>query len=288
MPGRLVDVGWGHMHIACTGDAGPTVILDSGLGDSFIEWKKVQEGVSEFAQVCSYDRAGMGYSDSSPGPRDSTVFAQELHDLLHRAGLTPPYILVGHSMAAFDIRLYQSLYQSDVAGLVFVDGSHPDQWKRLPPALQAINTKSIWEAKIWQYLTPIGVARTEGYCGDDPEIRAVECTYNDARETAEEHSSFSESGAEVKRMAAKTMDIPVLVISHDPEYTDPDLPPYVNRDAERVWSEMQNDLTKISAKGSQVIAARSGHYIQNDRPDVVIGAIHAMVGETQAAAPQQP
>ena len=284
MRGRLVDVPWGHMHIDCTGDTGATVILDSGLGDSFIEWNRVQEGVSKFARVCSYDRAGMGYSDSSPKPRDSTVFAQELHDLLHRAGINPPYILVGHSMAAFDIRLYQSLYQSDVAGLVFVDGSHPDQWKRLPPALQAINTKSIREARIWQYLTPIGVARIKGYCGDDAEIRAVECTYSDAQETAEEHSSFLESGAEVKRIAAKTIDIPVVVISHDPEHSDPDLSPDVNRDEKIVWSEMQNELTKISTKSSQIIALRSGHYIQTDRPDVVIGAIHEMVGATQATA----
>lgn len=86
MPGRLVDVGGYKMHIYCTGQGSPSVILDSGLGDSFISWQNVQLQIAGFVCVCSYDRAGMGYSEASPPPRTSIVFAKELHQLLHNAG----------------------------------------------------------------------------------------------------------------------------------------------------------------------------------------------------------
>ena len=112
MPGQLVDVGGYKMHIDCTGQGSPTVILESGLGDTYISWHKVQPQIAQFARVCSYDRAGLGYSDSSPRPRTSRIFAEELHTLLHNAGISgPPYILVGHSMGGFDVRLYASLYR---------------------------------------------------------------------------------------------------------------------------------------------------------------------------------
>jgi pimeloyl-ACP methyl ester carboxylesterase len=120
MPGRLVDVGGYKMHIYCTGQGSPAVILDSGLGDSFISWQRVQPQIASFVRVCSYDRAGMGYSEASPRPRTSIVFAEELHQLLHNAGIAQPYILAGHSMAAYNIRLYASLFKSDVAGIVLV------------------------------------------------------------------------------------------------------------------------------------------------------------------------
>ncbi|HWJ49261.1 MAG TPA: alpha/beta hydrolase, partial [Candidatus Udaeobacter sp.] len=98
MGGRRVDVGGRKMHIDCTGDGSPTVILDSGLGESYLSWRKVQPQIAKFTRVCSYDRAGLGYSDSSSQPRTSKVIAGELHALLQAAGIPPPYVIVGHSM----------------------------------------------------------------------------------------------------------------------------------------------------------------------------------------------
>jgi hypothetical protein len=97
MPGRLVDVGGYKMHIYCTGQGTPTVILDSGLGDSFTSWRKVQPQVAQYTRVCSYDRAGLGYSDPSPNSRTSKDIAQELYRLLHNAGIPAPVVIVGHS-----------------------------------------------------------------------------------------------------------------------------------------------------------------------------------------------
>src|SRR3954465_12438069 len=98
MVGKRNDVNGRKMHIHCTGDGSPAVILDSGLGDTYLSWRKVQPEIAIFARVCSYDRAGLGYSDPSSSPRTSSVIATELHALLHATGIAPPYVLVGHSM----------------------------------------------------------------------------------------------------------------------------------------------------------------------------------------------
>jgi pimeloyl-ACP methyl ester carboxylesterase len=222
----------------------------------------------------------MGYSHPSPKARNSATFAQELHELLHRGGITPPYILVGHSMAAFDIRLYESFYHSDVAGLVFVDGSHPDQLERFPSALHAMNAGWIREGRLWQFATPLGLARLLGYCGDDVEIRAVECTYADARESADERAAFRASAALVKATATH-LDFPLLVISHDPNYRDPGLSLNLDREMNLAWISMQNDLARLSSKGTRVIATGSGHYIQNDRADVVVNGIRGIVDQVR-------
>ena len=159
MPGQLVDVGGYKMHIYCTGQGSPTVILDAGMGDSFISWHKVQPQIAKLTRVCSYDRPGIGYSDSSPRPRTSKDFAQELHALLQNAGIPPPYVLVGHSMGGFDVRLYASLYRSEVAGMVLVDSSHPEQQKRLPPALNDLDATWMREQEFFEFTMPFGIPR---------------------------------------------------------------------------------------------------------------------------------
>ena len=241
MPGRLVKVGNGYMHLYCIGTGSPTVVLDSGLGDSYLEWAKVQNELSKFDRVCSYDRAGMGYSDPVSARRNSKAFASELHTLLHKAGVQSPYVLVGHSMAAYDIRLYQASYPEDVIGLVFVDGSHPDQLQRLPSEMHVMDPEWIRQGRIWEYLTPFGVARLWGICGDDLELRAAECTFNDARENAEERASFRQS-AEQAKLAPTTLKIPVLVVSHDPDKDADDLSPEVKQ---RVCGSLDGNARRV-------------------------------------------
>ena len=78
-PGKLVDIGGYQLHINCTGTGSPTVILDAGLGGSSLDWSKVQPDVARFTRVCSYDRAGYGWSQTGPGPRTSQQIVTELH-----------------------------------------------------------------------------------------------------------------------------------------------------------------------------------------------------------------
>ena len=157
IPGELVDVGLYQLHIYCTGSGSPAVILESGLGDSYISWKKVQPQIAKFTRVCSYDRAGLGFSYYTRHPSTSKHFAQELHTLLHNAGIPPPYVLVGHSMGGFTVRLYASLYRSEVAGMVLVDSSHPEQQKRLPPALNDMDATWVREQEFMEFVMPFGI-----------------------------------------------------------------------------------------------------------------------------------
>jgi pimeloyl-ACP methyl ester carboxylesterase len=175
MAGKLVDVDGRKMHIDCTGEGSPAVILDSGLGDSYLSWEKVQSPIAKFTQVCSYDRAGIGYSDPSDHPRNSRIIAQELHGLLQAAQIPPPYVLVGHSMGGYDVRLYASLYRNEVAGMVLVDASHPDQENRLPHELKDMEGAWLREAEFLKFTMPFGVPRLLGLCDEDPERRAAEC-----------------------------------------------------------------------------------------------------------------
>jgi pimeloyl-ACP methyl ester carboxylesterase len=126
-PGRLVDVGGGvgiNMHIYCTGEGSPTVVLNAGANGGTMSWAKVQEQVSNHTKVCSYDRAGMGWSEEGPKPRTFMRIADELHALLQAAGDEGPYVLVGHSVGAHTIRFFEQKYPAHVAGIVLVDPAH--------------------------------------------------------------------------------------------------------------------------------------------------------------------
>ncbi len=120
-PGRMVDVGGYRLHINCTGEGSPTVVIEAGWGDSSASWGWVQPEVAKTTRVCTYDRAGMGWSEASPEPRTAREFAKELHTLLANANEPGPYVLVGHSLGGYTVRVYAHDYPEEVAGLVLVD-----------------------------------------------------------------------------------------------------------------------------------------------------------------------
>lgn len=288
MPGRRVDVGGRKMHIDCTGEGSPAVMLDSGLGDTYVSWRKVQLEIAKFTRVCSYDRAGLGYSDPSSQPRTSKVIAEELHALLQAAGVAPPYVLVGHSMAGYDVRLYAKAYPGDVVGMVLVDASHPDQENRLPPELKNLQGSALREYQFLEYTAPFGIPRLLNLCDDDPVQRAAECNWHSFREQVAEMKAFPESAAEAAATGSLG-DMPLAVLSHDPEKPSSDLPPDLAKPTNEAWEKMQEDLAHLSTRGTQTIAKNSAHYIQIDRPDVVIDAVRSVVEQTlQKAVPQVP
>jgi len=282
MTGRLFAVGGYRMHIDCAGEGRPIVILESGLGDTYISWRKVQPQVAKITRVCSYDRAGIGYSESSSQPRTSKVMATELHSLLQAGGIAPPYVQVGHSMGGYNVRLYASLYRNQVAGVVLVDASHPDQENRLPPELKNLEGTGLREAEFLEYATPIGIPRLIGLCDEDPVQRAAECNWHSAREAVAELKSFPESAAQTAATGSLG-DLPLAVLSHDPEKPSADLPADLAQPTNTAWEEMQEELGQLSTRGTQVIGKNSSHYIQIDRPDVVIDAVRNIVQQARAA-----
>jgi pimeloyl-ACP methyl ester carboxylesterase len=131
-PGLLVDVGGYRLHLVVTGDEqpGPTVIVDGGMVSFSSNWAWVQPELAKVVRVIVYDRAGLGWSELGPKPRDAGQSARELHTALEHMGITGPYVLAGHSYGGLAARAFAAVYPQDVAGMVLVDGSHPDQWVR--------------------------------------------------------------------------------------------------------------------------------------------------------------
>ncbi len=284
MPGQLVDVGSYKMHIYCVGQGSPAVVFDSGLGDSYISWRKVQPQIAKFTRACSFDRAGSGYSDASPRPRTSRVVAEELHTLLRNAGVSSPIVIVGHSAGGYDVRVYTSLYRGEVAGMVLVDASHPDQENRFPAALKDLEKSDMREVEFLEYSAPFGVPRLMGVCDPEVLVRAAECNFNTAREGVKEMKAFNQSAAETAATGSLG-DLPLAVLSHDPEKLYSELPPDAARSTNDEWEKMQEELGRLSTRGTQTIARNSGHYIQLDRPELVIDAVRRVVDEARAAQP---
>jgi pimeloyl-ACP methyl ester carboxylesterase len=284
MPGQRVKITENgetfSMHIYCTGEGSPAVIFDSGLGDSFISWRKVQPQIATFTRACSYDRAGIGYSDPSPARRTSRVIADELHSLLQAAGVPPPYVLVGHSMGGYDVRVFAGMYRAEVAGMVLVDASHPDQENRLPLELKDMEGGWLREAEFLAYTTPFGIPRLLGLCDDDAVVRAVDCNFHSARESVAEMKAFPVSAQEAG--ASGTLnDLPLAVLSHDPEKPSAELPPDLAKSTNDAWEKMQEELAHLSTRGTQTIAKNSSHYIQSDRPEVVVEGVHNIVAQVR-------
>jgi pimeloyl-ACP methyl ester carboxylesterase len=134
-PGEMVDVGGYRLHINCVGQGSPTVVLDAGSGGFSAQWVRVQREVSGTTRVCAYDRAGMGWSEMGPDPRDAKQITGELHTLLGKAGIEGPYVLVGHSFGGMYMQTYAARYPDEVAGVALVDSStDPDQFSQRPQA----------------------------------------------------------------------------------------------------------------------------------------------------------
>jgi pimeloyl-ACP methyl ester carboxylesterase len=131
-PGEMVDVGGYSLHIHCVGQGSPTVVLDAGSGGFSAQWVRVQREVSGTTRVCSYDRAGMGWSEMGPEPRDAKQISSELHALLEGADIESPYVLVGHSFGGLYVRTYAARYPDEVAGVVLVDSTSPKQVSHQP------------------------------------------------------------------------------------------------------------------------------------------------------------
>jgi pimeloyl-ACP methyl ester carboxylesterase len=277
-PGRLIDVGGYRLHLSCTGTArpgSPTVILEAGYGNSSLAWSKVQPAVASFTRVCSYDRAGYGWSDNGPLPSTAGHMVTELHTLLTRAGVAGPYVLVGHSYGGLIMQLYTYTYPQQVAGLVLVESMHEDQFRY--PDLHFGAPPSICQA-----LAPLGIVRVlglaaPGYVAEFPLAAqpAAKAQFNQTRfcQTAsDEYAGMEESFAQVHAAQRPLGHLPLVVLTHGH--------PYLGSQGERDWQALQRNLAGLSSDSRSIIATRSEHYIQLEQPDLVIAAIQQVLTGT--------
>jgi len=204
--------------------------------------------VAQFARACAYDRAGLGKSDRAPQTHTSQDMVDDLHNLLSKAGINAPYVLVGHSLGGMNVRLYASKYPKEVSGIVLVDSTHEDENDRM---LALLPPEMLKNAK-----------------PEDLIIRTAEDV------------DFNRSIAQV-RAANWHRDIPLVVLTRGSatlnpnDYAVPSLAPKF----EQLRLELQKELVSRSSRGRQIIAEKSGHNIHRDQPELVVAAIRQVVRE---------
>lgn len=288
--GELIDVGGYRLNLNCLGSGSPTVILDSGLGLPAAEWSLLQPDVAEFTRVCSYDRAGYGWSDIGPSPRTSAQISNELHTLLQNGAIRPPYILVGHSFGGFNLRVYTHEYPHDVAGLILVESAHPDQLERLPAQIRDSDQQQLRSLHRWQPFLPIlihlGVQRIILQSQPSPgipsdvlqEIRYLQLNSKFYDSMLGEIDAMPQSIEQV-RTAGTLGDRPLLVLTA--ANAGEDLPPQFDREAFRkIWiTELQSSLAQLSSRGKQVIVPDTGHLIPLQQPQAVVTAVREILAE---------
>jgi pimeloyl-ACP methyl ester carboxylesterase len=258
------DVHGRRLRYVCEGDGPVTVVIDQGQGLSIeqgfersepIGWTKVFKEIQKVTRILMHDRAGLGSSDPAPGPRTSIEMVDDLRAVLAAAEVRPPYVLVGHSIGGFNVRLFAGKYPNEVAGLVLVESSHPDQLGKfasiLPPEAPG-------EAMPLRLLRrgPGATFSTEAI---------------DFRASAEQARGVMTIGRK-----------PLVVVSQSPHALGPPgIPLPIWEKMRIVWSDLQDDLLGLSATSTQVIATHAGHLIQFEEPGLVANAILGVVRDAQ-------
>ncbi len=289
-PGQILLVGGHAMRIDCRGSGSPTIILDAGLGDDGLIWGGVQPALAKTTRVCSYDRAGFGWSDKLPPPRDADHIAAELHGLLSAAHITGPVVLMGHSISGIYIRDYATRYPENVVGLIFVDGSTPLQNRNRIFQAHPDPSPSQFGALLKKAAIAAGIPRLLGECSRPfpgfgahaARLQAEDQCHDRSAAIARERESLDRSGEETVHTGPYGT-LPILIFSQDPAYTAAQGQPVP---VVEEWDQMQEDLKLLSTRSRRIIAKGSSHYIQGDRPDLIEREVPVFIEQIRGTTPE--
>jgi pimeloyl-ACP methyl ester carboxylesterase len=286
-PGELIDIGGYRLHLYCAGERKadqPLVVIEAGSGSSSPDWVLVQPEIAEFARVCTYDRAGLGWSDPGPQPRSSQQYASELHTLLETAGEEPPFLLVAHSLGGHTVRIYTDEHPKDVVGMVLVDA-------RLSSSDLPYNEMSPGQVMLWEFLARCGFFRLIGKQAMQARAPAIaeripdypypivwSPTYFETNRLEVMSGSDSDKRA---REIGPFGDLPLAVIMSDKSGLFSQLPPDEMEDAEQRFRAGQQDLANLSTNGKFLIAEGSGHNIPVEEPEIIVATVREMMDESQ-------
>jgi pimeloyl-ACP methyl ester carboxylesterase len=290
--GQLVDVGGYKLHIYCIGEGSPTVILDAAADMMSSDWAWIQPEIAKHTRVCSYDRAGMGWSDSSPHPRDAKQVIFELHTLLTNAGISGPYVMVGHSAGGLYARMYAAEYPEDVVGMVLVDPGHPDMDTHIP-ALQAQNTSDASLVNTMRVLSYFGLPRLLGVGKNNAqglppqqaaEVNAFVSTPKHWATILNLINSTSATYAEV-RATGSLGNMPLVVISANTAWLTKGAPA---DDARKILNDLHSEIAGLSTNSSHRIvdAATHGSLVhKQDDAQAIISAIEDVLTSLETGQP---
>jgi pimeloyl-ACP methyl ester carboxylesterase len=277
-PGQLVDIGGRRLHILCKGDAkGPTVIFEAGLSQytANTTYGKAQDAIAPFARVCTYDRAGMGWSDPDPQPRTYPVMVQDLHRLLAAAKVPGPYVLVGHSMGGPLVRLYATTWPKEVAGVVLVDATaeatFPEVAATSAPIAAQIDA-AVRGARPGQPII--------GMPAGTPDETTMTFTPEILLAVKAEFEAFDHLPAAMKAPGGfgRLGATPLVVIRRGKDAADPP------NATDLAWRAAQEQLATISTNSVLIVARNSGHTIPLDEPQVVAGGVRRVLDAGRSGA----
>lgn len=289
---QMVEVDGIQLRLDCRGDGSPTVVLEAGASMYSMAWARIQDDVAKFARVCSYDRAGLGWSDSLGKALTPQQVAGMLHALLEKGGETPPYLMVGHSLGGIYVRAFAESFPDDVAGMVLVDSSHDNQNQIFPVEFLKLTAMQEMGLKACQAMAPIGLARavkmmdsfTVSYPMTEEEkgpMLAAMYRTPYCGTSAKEMAMFNAYASRPKELT-RLGDMPLIVLSSgaDAQEKYDELPPSfqsqvtldVMQQEVDAWGAMQEELAGLSTRGKHIVV-ESGHNIQLDSPQVVLDAI---------------
>ena len=239
---QYVDVGGYKLRMQVAGSGNPTVVLEAGGRESLEAWSNVFPEIARFTRVVAYDRAGLGKSEIGPEPRSFTRYATELHTMLHGAGISPPYVLVGHSMGAAVLRAFAHLFPNEIAGLVFVDPFNEQIFRSVSPKEKE------------EEIARQDAAAKNGSAGQQAEWRMAK---------GQAENDFPELGS-----FGRPPDVPMMLLVAGRERG-----PYW---VKAVLAEYGTWIAEDS-EGGLVVDPESRHHIQQDNPALVIAAIRRVV-----------
>jgi pimeloyl-ACP methyl ester carboxylesterase len=294
---RLVDVNGRRVNLYCIGAGSPAVVLDNDGDDSTIAWRFVQPAIARVTRVCSYDSRGIGFSDLGRPPLDAATLAGDLHALLARAGVAPPYLLVAYGISGLSDRLYADRYPHEVAGMVMVDPTVPNQSALMAEALPA--------------LAPM-LAQSNSYekCAEAAErgdlrrhVAAFEeCTYsppgsdlsrstiafiqreweqpNAWRSLAWSDRAEAVSSAEVLREQRGYGKMPLIVLTSDVSAEQLPFTPAQIGSLTRAWKKMRDDVASLSSVGTNFVVSGATVNMAVDRPVDIVSAIREVLEQS--------
>jgi pimeloyl-ACP methyl ester carboxylesterase len=279
-PGVRIDVGGHRLHLYCKGQGSPTVVVIAGVGVWSLQWSKIQEAVARETRICTYDRAGYGWSDSgSPAPTAEQA-AAELHALLEGAGERSPYLLVGESYGGYVTRLFVEKYRANVAAVVLVESAHERQWDEIPEA-KTLALEAQQQLEVAQWLSWVGffhfwpMDRAEDLT---PDVRHALIATQARTQTFVAFRNELAGAFTSAQQAAATHpfgDLPLVVVSaaHSFDKFFPADEKWKTAPMNEKWMRLQDELARLSSHSVHLISPNATHGIAREQPGFVIAAI---------------
>jgi pimeloyl-ACP methyl ester carboxylesterase len=291
-PGRLIATEGHRLHLHCTGEGSPVVLVEAGHGMWSLDWQPVRERFTA-SRFCAYDRAGYGWSDAASTSRAGDQIVAELRALLHTAGEEGPFVLVGHLLGGMYVRLYAATYPDDVAALVLVDPRHEAQSAREPPWLtEQVGAMAITFGRM-AWLARVGLGRLVGPYIEQPPAALPSELHPTYRAHVYQAKHLDAAGGELLEMAATEARLQVagtltdrplrLIVRSEPMLVPPEMSDNP-MELDNMLRELEQEYLRLSSRSSRIVADQSGHLVHLDRPDVVAEVLDAVVAEVREFA----